>query len=168
MVKVLRVAARYPFIAQITTRRSHPVLINGRYRIVHNTNQLVGGSQWQVLLSKTGFTNEAGRCLGMRAQADGRTVIVVLIGAARRSGIMRDAMAIRRWLASNQIAAAAHSSGQGQPLVAASSRATAPELDRRRSDDGLGETAAVVDEPSIARPGEGGTTENAAEPNTDG
>ena len=110
MVTVLRAAARYPAIAQITSQRSHTVLVGGRNKIVHNTNRLVGGSQWEVFLSKTGFTNEAGRCLGMQARADGRTVTVVLMGAAKPSGRLRDSMTIRRWLATERPADAAHSS----------------------------------------------------------
>jgi len=111
MVTVLRAAARYPAIAQITSQRSHTVLVGGRNKIVHNTNRLVGGSQWEVFLSKTGFTNEAGRCLGMQARAGGRTVTVVLMGAAKPSGRLRDSMTIRRWLATERPADAAHSSG---------------------------------------------------------
>ncbi len=111
MITVLRAAAGYPAIAQITSERSHTVLIDGRSRALRNTNRLVGGSGWQVLLSKTGFTNEAGRCLGMRARTGGRTVLVVLMGAARPSGRARDAMTIRRWLAAERPAALAHSAG---------------------------------------------------------
>jgi D-alanyl-D-alanine carboxypeptidase/D-alanyl-D-alanine endopeptidase (penicillin-binding protein 7) len=109
MVRVLRAAARYPAIAQITSQASHAVLVSGRYKVVHNTNRLVGGSEWDVRLSKTGFTNEAGRCLGMQARADGRMVTIVLMGAANPSGRLRDSMTIRRWLASERLA------GAGQP-----------------------------------------------------
>ena len=98
VVQVLRAAARYPVIEQITSQRSLAVLVDGRRGVFRNTNGLVGGPDWQVLLSKTGFTNEAGRCLGMRAEAGGRTVMVVLLGAARPSQRARDAMTIRRWL----------------------------------------------------------------------
>ena len=83
MVKALRAAARYPAIAQITSQRSHTVLVNGRRWTVRNTNRLVGAPGWQVLLSKTGFTNDAGRCLGMRAEAGGRTVTVVSDGCGQ-------------------------------------------------------------------------------------
>ena len=99
MVKVLRAAARYPTVAQITSRRSHIVLVSGRPWTVRNTNRLVGAPGWRVHLSKTGFTNDAGRCLAMRAETGGRTVMVVLLGAARPSLRARDAMTIRRWLA---------------------------------------------------------------------
>jgi len=98
MVKVLRAAATYPEIAQITSKRDHAVLVSGQRRTVRNTNGFVGAPGWQILLSKTGYTNEAGRCLSMRLQAAGRTVIVVLMGAVRPSGRAVDATNILRWL----------------------------------------------------------------------
>ena len=126
MVTVLRAAARYPAIAQITSQRSHAVLVSGRPKVVHNTNRLVGGSEWEVFLSKTGFTNEAGRCLAMQARADGRTVTIVLMGAAKPSGRLRDSMTIRRWLATERLAGAAHSTASvGKPADAAMSESVA-------------------------------------------
>jgi D-alanyl-D-alanine endopeptidase (penicillin-binding protein 7) len=164
LIRILRAAARYPVIAQITSLRSHIVLVNGRTRIVRNTNRLVGGPEWQVLLSKTGFTNEAGRCLGMWARADGRTVTVVLIGAPRPSRLARDATTIRRWLDAGRPTVVAHSAGQRPAAVVVPSRSAALELDRRRADGGTTETAAAVVEPSIGKPAEEGTTESAAAP----
>jgi len=110
MVTVLRAAARYPAIAQITSQPSLAVQVSGRQKVVHNTNRLVGGSEWEVFLSKTGFTNEAGRCLAMQARADGRLVTIVLMGAAKPSGRLRDSMTIRRWLAAERLSGATHSS----------------------------------------------------------
>ena len=99
LIKVLRAAADYEPIARVTSQRSHSVIVNGRPWVVRNTNTLVGAPGWTILLSKTGFTNEAGHCLGMRVQTGGRTVVIVLMGAARTSMSRRDALNIRRWLA---------------------------------------------------------------------
>ena len=99
LIKVLRAAADYEPIARVTSQRSHSVIVNGRPWVVRNTNTLVGAPGWTILLSKTGFTNEAGHCLGMRVQTGGRTVVIVLMGAARTSVSRRDALNIRRWLA---------------------------------------------------------------------
>jgi len=98
MVEILHAAARYPVIAGITSRRSHGVLVNGRLRVAHNTNGLVGAPGWRVLLSKTGYTNDAGRCLGMQTESGGGAVTIVLLGAAKRSQRTRDAQTILRWL----------------------------------------------------------------------
>ena len=73
--------------------------VNGRRWTVKNTNALVGAPGWNILASKTGFTNEAGRCVSMRVQAAGRTVMVVLMGALRSSERALDALNVRRWLA---------------------------------------------------------------------
>ena len=66
---------------------------------MRNTNGLVGAPGWNISLSKTGFTNEAGRCVTMRLQEAGRSVMVVLMGALRSSERALDALNVRRWLA---------------------------------------------------------------------
>ena len=99
MAKVLQATSTYPLIAEITSQRAHSVVINGRRWAVRNTNGLVGAPGWEILASKTGFTNAAGRCLTMRVRASGRTVLVVLIGAVASSARSLDALNIRRWLA---------------------------------------------------------------------
>lgn len=99
MAKVLQATQAYPLIAQITTQRTHAVLVNGQSWTVRNTNALVGKPGWEILASKTGFTNDAGRCLTMRLRAGGHTVSVVLIGALASSARALDALNIRRWLA---------------------------------------------------------------------
>jgi D-alanyl-D-alanine carboxypeptidase/D-alanyl-D-alanine endopeptidase (penicillin-binding protein 7) len=98
MAKVLQATQAYPLIAQITSQRSHETQVNGQPWAVHNTNRMVGKAGWDVLTSKTGYTNEAGRCLTMRLRAGGRTVSVVLIGALAPSARAHDALNIRRWL----------------------------------------------------------------------
>ena len=99
LVKVLQATLAYPLISEITSKRAHAVVVNGRRWAVRNTNRLVGRPGWEILASKTGFTNEAGRCLTMRLRAAGRTVIVVLMGAMASAERALDALNIRRWLA---------------------------------------------------------------------
>lgn len=102
LVKVLRAASTYPEIAEITTRSKDVVDVNGRLQEFHNTNSLVSQSGWTILLSKTGYTNEAGRCLAMRMEAAGRTVLVVLMGAVSAPKRALDALNIHRWLTGQQ------------------------------------------------------------------
>ena len=99
IAKLLHAAAAHPQIAGITSQRRATVQVNGRRWTVKNTNALVGAPGWNILTSKTGFTNEAGRCVSMRVQAAGRTVMVVLMGALRSSERALDALNVRRWLA---------------------------------------------------------------------
>jgi len=99
MAKVLRATSTYPLIAEITSKRAHSVVIRGHPWVVRNTNGLVGKPGWEILASKTGFTNDAGHCLTMRIRAAERTVVVVLIGAVTASARSLDALNIHRWLA---------------------------------------------------------------------
>ena len=115
MARVLQTTQAYPLIAQITSQRSHAVLVNGQPWAVRNTNSLVGKAGWDVLASKTGFTNEAGRCLTMRLRAGERTVSVVLIGAVASSARALDALNIRRWLAGEALVSAAEAAPRPKP-----------------------------------------------------
>jgi D-alanyl-D-alanine carboxypeptidase/D-alanyl-D-alanine endopeptidase (penicillin-binding protein 7) len=98
MVKILKAASDYPEIGQATSQASQVISVNGRPRVFRNTNRLVGRPGWDILVSKTGYTNEAGRCLTMRLQAAGRNILVVLMGAMASSERTLDAFNIQRGL----------------------------------------------------------------------
>jgi D-alanyl-D-alanine carboxypeptidase/D-alanyl-D-alanine endopeptidase (penicillin-binding protein 7) len=98
MAKILKAASAYPEIAVATSQRRDRLTVNGRERVFRNTNGLVGAPGWSVLASKTGFTNEAGRCVSMRLEEAGRKVLVVLMGAVDTSKRTLDALNIHRWL----------------------------------------------------------------------
>lgn len=101
VAKIVAAAARYPDIARITSHPQASVAVNGKTRTLHNTNPLVGGKGWDIVLSKTGSSGEAGSCLSMRMRSGGKHVTVVLLdadGAQRRSldaGHIRDTLADR-------------------------------------------------------------------------
>lgn len=101
VAKIVAAAARYPDIARITSHPQASVAVNGKLRTLRNTNPLVGGKGWDIVLSKTGSSHEAGSCLTMRMRSGGRHVTVVLLdadGAQRRSldaGHIRDTLADR-------------------------------------------------------------------------
>lgn len=99
LVKMASAAARYPTIVSMTTDKSDIMQIKGRQVEYHNTNRLVGAKGWNVRLSKTGYTNEAGRCLIMRIRAAGKSATMVLLNAGSSSGRIADALNIRRMLA---------------------------------------------------------------------
>ena len=81
LVKMVRAAAQYPLICQFTTDPHYNVRI-GRYVLLYiNSNRLVGRPDWNIEVQKTGFTNEAGRCLVMQVEAEGRSLIMVLLDA---------------------------------------------------------------------------------------
>ena len=99
VAKIAVAASRYPQIADITSDSSDSVPVNGRARTVHNTNKLVGGSGWDIELSKTGYSNEAGRCLTMRMKSGSKRFTVVLLDADGSAHRLRDATRIRASLA---------------------------------------------------------------------
>lgn len=101
--KMAQAASRYPEIINITTHSSDLIRMNGRSITFHNTNQLVGSKGWNILLSKTGFTNEAGHCLIMRIQQAGKYATLVLLDAKAGSSSRFDALKMRRFLASIMI-----------------------------------------------------------------
>ncbi len=99
LVKMAHAAASYPEIARMTTDASDLITINGRNVKYNNTNRLVGAKGWDIGLSKTGYTEEAGRCLIMRITAAGKNATLVLLNAKASSTRILDALNIRRFIA---------------------------------------------------------------------
>jgi D-alanyl-D-alanine endopeptidase (penicillin-binding protein 7) len=98
LAKLTMAAARYPEIERITTVSGDLIEVHGSQRHYHNTNRLVGDKNWNILLSKTGFTNEAGRCIVMRVRAAGRDAIMVLLNARATANRTADANLLHRLL----------------------------------------------------------------------
>lgn len=99
MAAITAAAARYGEIERITSVKKASVPVDGRARELHNTNRLVGAKGWDIRLSKTGYTEEAGRCLAMRMMNGKRPVTVVLLDADGSAQRLRDAALIRKSLA---------------------------------------------------------------------
>ncbi|HLD10054.1 MAG TPA: peptidase S11, partial [Methylophilaceae bacterium] len=103
LVKMVRAAYQYPEIRQTTTTPSYGVPVHGLHRLVNfvNTNILVRHSDWSIGLSKTGFINEAGRCLVMQAEIAGQPLIIVLLDSYGKYSRIGDAQRIRKWIESS-------------------------------------------------------------------
>ncbi|GGI54753.1 hypothetical protein GCM10011430_19270 [Oxalicibacterium solurbis] len=98
LAKLAMAAARYPEIEQITTVSGDLIDVDGMPRHYHNTNRLVSDKGWNILLSKTGFTREAGRCIIMRVRAAGRDAVMVLLNARATATRTADANLLHRLL----------------------------------------------------------------------
>lgn len=98
MAVITRAAARYREIERITSVKKAKVPVDGRTRELRNTNRLVGAKGWNIRVSKTGYTEEAGRCLAMRILNGKRPVTVVLLDADGSANRLRDAALIRKSL----------------------------------------------------------------------
>jgi D-alanyl-D-alanine endopeptidase (penicillin-binding protein 7) len=66
--------------------------------LYRNSNRLVRGGHWDIQLSKTGYLNEAGRCLLMQAEVAGKPLVFVFLSGPGRQTPMGDANRIRVWL----------------------------------------------------------------------
>ncbi|MDR7299140.1 D-alanyl-D-alanine endopeptidase (penicillin-binding protein 7) [Pelomonas aquatica] len=99
MAAITAAAARYGEIERITSVKKAKVPVDGRQREIRNTNRLVGAKGWNIRVSKTGYTEEAGRCLAMRIMNGKRPVTVVLLDADGSANRLRDAALIRKSLA---------------------------------------------------------------------
>ncbi len=98
MVKMAAAASAYPDIRSITTDTKDTLTVKGRRVEYHNTNRLVGAKGWDIGLSKTGYTEEAGRCLIMRIKTAGKNATLVLLNARASSVRVLDALNIRRFI----------------------------------------------------------------------
>ena len=101
LAKIVMAAYKVPTIRQFTTTPEHTVNANGRTLHYVNTNRLVRGGEWDIGLQKTGFINEAGRCLVMQANVHGRNVVMVFLDSAGNLTRFADATRVRNWLERN-------------------------------------------------------------------
>jgi len=99
LTRLVLAAARYPAIREATTSRLHRLTLgNGRVLEFRNSNGLVSSPAWSIGLSKTGYINEAGRCLVMQAEIAARQVVIVLLDSWGKYTRLGDANRIRHWL----------------------------------------------------------------------
>jgi D-alanyl-D-alanine endopeptidase (penicillin-binding protein 7) len=104
LAKMVMAAYGYPLIREAsTTRRLEVRPYAKRGPLVYgNTNRLLKNESWDIALSKTGYINEAGRCLVMRANIEGEAVSIVLLNSFGKLTPFGDSNRLRKWmLASN-------------------------------------------------------------------
>lgn len=97
LVKLLRAANRHPMIRHYATDDTEVFDVgHGRKLTYNNTNRLVKRADWDIHISKTGFINEAGRCLVMLTRIDDRDMAIVLLNANGSYSRIGDAVRIRK------------------------------------------------------------------------
>ena len=101
LAKLVKAAHEYPMIRQYSTRDEAQVTVFGHMLQYRNTNGLVRGHTWDIGLSKTGFINEAGRCLVMRVRLASKDLVVVLLDSWGKNSRIGDAQRIKKWLESS-------------------------------------------------------------------
>ena len=111
LVKLVNAASRDSRIREFSTLRSHDVRLGRKMFRYGNTNLLIGRPDWEILVQKTGFTNDAGQCLVMETTIDERPVIMVFLNSFGSLTRTADARRIRKWMEA-QSAAPAASAGE--------------------------------------------------------
>ncbi len=102
LMKMVQAASAYPLIqeASTTTRIEVRPWKNRGPLVYGNTNRLLKNDSWSIELSKTGYLNEAGRCLAMLARIDGEPVTIVLLDSFGKLTPFGDSNRLRRWMLS--------------------------------------------------------------------
>ncbi|ERS00291.1 D-alanyl-D-alanine endopeptidase [Acinetobacter sp. COS3] len=92
-------ASQYGLIRQFSTTPTYDFNLGYRVLKSNNTNALVRNGGWNINLSKTGFINEAGRCVVMHTTVNSRPAVVVLLGASSSQARTNDATNLLNWVA---------------------------------------------------------------------
>jgi D-alanyl-D-alanine endopeptidase (penicillin-binding protein 7) len=100
LVTMVRTAMKYPLIRQATTTRKKTVFPFKGHGPLHygNTNRLLKNKNWEIRLSKTGYINEAGRCLTMQAEIVHQPLVIVLLNSYGKLTPIGDSNRIRKWI----------------------------------------------------------------------
>ncbi|HON58221.1 MAG TPA: D-alanyl-D-alanine endopeptidase [Smithella sp.] len=98
LARMVNAAYKYELIRDYTTRKEYLIRVGKRSLKFCNTNHLVRNPQWQIGLSKTGFIDEAGRCLVMQSKVAQRPVLIVLLDADGKMTRYGDANRIKKWM----------------------------------------------------------------------
>jgi D-alanyl-D-alanine endopeptidase (penicillin-binding protein 7) len=98
--KLVMAAAKVPAIREYSTDSSYDVRV-GRQRLTYrSTDSLTSKADWDIIVQKTGYIAEAGRCLVMQTIIEARTVVIVLLNSYGKRSRVADARRIRRWMES--------------------------------------------------------------------
>lgn len=80
LAKIADYALNIKKLKEIVGTKNYQVTINGKTRLITNTNELLGNLNG-IYGVKTGFTNGAGRCLVTACKRENLDIITVIIGA---------------------------------------------------------------------------------------
>lgn len=100
LMRLLEAANLYPSMSQFTTSSKRDVIVKRPRRAMafFNTNSLVNKNAWTIRLSKTGYTDDAGRCLVLAAHINRRNIGIVLLDSYGKKTHLADAQRVKRWL----------------------------------------------------------------------
>jgi len=84
LTKIVTASGTYPFIQNISSqpaiRQTQQVKKKTKIITLPNTNNSILVEFNNILISKTGFTNRAGRCLAMLVDRNGQQQVIIILG----------------------------------------------------------------------------------------
>ncbi len=99
LAKLVVAAQRQPLIREYSTDQDYTIRQGRGATAYRNTNRLISNANWDIDLQKTGYINEAGRCMVLHATIKGRDVVMVFLDAQGKFSRAADANRVRAWLA---------------------------------------------------------------------
>jgi len=101
--KLVIAASRNPTIREYSTDKRYTVRVHRHLVEFHNTDNLVANPTWNIIVQKTGYIAEAGRCLVMEAVIEGRNVVIVLLDSLGKYTRVADAKRVKSWMEESAI-----------------------------------------------------------------
>ena len=98
LAKLVIAASKNPTIRRFSTDKHYAVRVHRRLIEFHTTDKLVANPTWKIIVQKTGYITEAGRCLVMDTVIEGRSVVIVLLDSFGKYTRVADAVRIKRWM----------------------------------------------------------------------
>jgi serine-type D-Ala-D-Ala endopeptidase (penicillin-binding protein 7) len=102
--KMVMAAAAFAPIREYSTDTNYIVQVGRRLVSFRNTDSLVSRPDWNIVVQKTGYISQAGRCLVMQTVIEDRTVVIVLLNSYGKRTRVADARRIRRWMEATLLA----------------------------------------------------------------
>jgi serine-type D-Ala-D-Ala endopeptidase (penicillin-binding protein 7) len=96
--KLVIAASRNPAIREYSTDSHYSVKVRRHLVEFRNTDNLVANPGWNIIVQKTGYITEAGKCLVMSAVIEGRSVVIVLLDSFGKYTRVADAKRIKSWM----------------------------------------------------------------------
>jgi len=117
LARLVNAAAAHPQIREYSTDTHQQVRVGRRLLEFRNTDTLVHDRSWDIVVQKTGYTRDAGRCLVLKARVGGRSLVMVLLDSYGKYSRFADARRIRRWLESQGALQAPASASTATPAT---------------------------------------------------
>jgi D-alanyl-D-alanine endopeptidase (penicillin-binding protein 7) len=98
LYRLVIAASHNPTIREYSTDKRYAVKVRKHMVEFHNTDNLVENPGWNIIVQKTGYITEAGKCLVMAAVIEGRSVVIVLLDSLGKYTRVADAKRIKSWM----------------------------------------------------------------------